>query len=414
METEKYQYKYQLIELEEAIALIKENLNYDRKKQTETVPLKKSLGRITSEDIISPISQPPFDRSPYDGYALRSDDVITAAKENPAVLKVIGEVDAGDVFSGSIKQKETVRIMTGAPIPDGADCVIRQEDTDYGEDTVQIFSTVAPRDNICRAGEDFMAGDCLIHQDTYITAVEAAILASMGYTHVTVYKKPRVGVFTTGDELSAPGIPLAEGKIYNSNLYLLWGRLTEMGVEPVHIEALPDTESQAAEILAEHAKHLDLIITTGGVSVGKKDIIHGTLLKMGAEKIFWKIRMKPGTPTIFALYNKVPMISLSGNPFGAAANLELLVRSALFEMTGNESLILDRKQAVMQDIFEKSSKVTRYIRGMYQDGKVFQPKGLQSSGVLGSMGGCNCFIEIPKGNMGLHPGDTIDVLLWNE
>lgn len=410
----KYQYRHQQINLAEALLLIREHLNYHRNEHVEKVSLKDSLFRIAAEDIYAPMNQPPFDRSPYDGYALRGEDTQHTQKAEPVYLKVIGRVDAGEVFGKMVHQNEAVRIMTGAPIPKGADCVLPQEDTDYGEDQVRIYRSVRPGKNICRTGEDFRQGDCMIRRDTYLTAVETAILASMGYSEVNVYQRPRVGVFTTGDELLDPQEALSPGKIYNSNLYLLWGRLKEMGIEPVHMQALTDDEDRAKEVLLKYSQSLDLIITTGGVSVGKKDIIHGVLSKMQADKVFWKIRMKPGSPTVFAVYHNVPIISLSGNPFGAAANLELIVRNALFLMTGDDNLILRRKKAEIQDRFHKMSMVPRYIRGICREGKVYQSQGLQSSGVLATMRDSNCLIEIPEGNTGMNPGDIVDVLLWKE
>lgn len=401
------------VSLEEALALLKQHVPYRKGAYTEEVELLEGLGRVTAVDYISPISQPPFDRSPLDGYAVRAEDIREASPEKPVMLTVIQEVTAGDYPGKQVTAGTAVRIMTGAPIPEGADCIVKQEDTDYGEAQVSIYRNQQAYDNFCFAGEDFKKGDCLIPRDTFLSSVELGILASMGFTKVQVYRKPRIGLFTTGDELVKPGNPLTPGKIYNSNLYVLWGRLKELGAEPVIADALPDSTEGVAEALGEVLPRVDIVITTGGVSVGKKDIMHEALKLLGAEKIFWKVNIKPGTPTIFALAKGIPIIALSGNPFGAVTNLELLVRPVLFEMTGNEDMFPVRKSAVMQDYFPKASHSRRFIRGMYQEGKVYQPKGLQSSGILGSMQGCNCLIDIPAGNMGLKPQDMVEVVLLN-
>lgn len=407
----KQEYGYQGVTLEKATSLLKEYLPYDKSQFVEEVFLIDALARVAAQDYISPVSQPPFDRSPLDGYALVAEDTYGASLETPVSLLVTEEVMAGDFPSREIKRGMATRIMTGAPIPVGADCIIRQEDTDYGDNTVAIYRQMEAYENYCYKGEDFKAGECLIKKDTCLTAIEIGILASMGYKKIFVYKKPRIGLFTTGDELVMPGEPLKPGKIYNSNLFVLWGRLKELGAEPVIADNLPDTEDEVAKVLSELLEQVDIIITTGGVSVGKKDIMHGALDKLNAKKIFWRVLMKPGTPTIFAVVKGVPVISLSGNPFGAITNLELLVRPVLFEMTGNEDIFPTRKTAIMQDEYAKPSMGMRFIRGMFQDGKVYQPKGLQSSGVLGSMQGCNCLIEIQPNTQGLKPGDSVEVVL---
>lgn len=405
------EYQFTGILLEEAIRLMKEHMVYRKEQHTEEVPLFGGLGRVAARDYVSPISQPPFDRSPLDGYAVRAEDIRNASKEQPVRLKVIEEIMAGDAPKKCVERGMAVRIMTGAPIPEWADCVIKQEDTDYGEEEVLIYKSVNALDNICFKGEDFQAGDCLINKGTLLSAIELGILASMGYSEISVYAKPRIGVFTTGDELMKPGVELKPGKIYNSNLHVLWGRCKELGIEPIIAECLPDTEESVAAALEQILPQVDFVITTGGVSVGKKDIMHGALDLLGAEKIFWKVLVKPGTPTIFAMAQGVPILALSGNPFGAISNLELLVRPILSEMTGNEELIPKRKKAILQNEFGKRSNVRRFVRGIYKDGAVWLPKGLHSSGVLGSMQGCNCLIDIPVECAGLMPGEEVEVML---
>lgn len=398
------------VSMEEAAALIRENLHYEKEKHTEILPLTEALGRIAAGDMEAKVSQPPFARSPLDGYALKGEDTAGAGRENPVRLRVIDEVSAGGFCKTEVLPGTAVRIMTGAPVPAGADCVIRQEDTDYGEKDAQIFKQIAPGSNVCPAGEDFRQGECLIRKNTKLGPVELGILAAMGYADVPVYKKPRIAVFTTGDELIKPGREISGGQIYNSNLYVLQARLRQLGADPVFAENLTDEPEKAAARIAEVLPRIDLIVTTGGVSVGKKDIMHRVLALLHAEKMFWRVEVKPGAPTIFAIAGNKPVIALSGNPFGALNNLELLVRPALYEMTGNPDCLLRRKKAVLTDEFKKASPGRRYIRGYEEDGNVSLTKRGHASGILSSMQGCNCVVEIPPGNRGLKPGDIVEVI----
>lgn len=399
------------ITLEEAVLILQQQVSGDNDNRacTEIVPLSEALGRITAEDCVSPINQPPFARSPLDGYALIAADTRGAGKEKPAELAVVGEVLAGDFWDGQLSRGQAVRVMTGAPIPAGADCVIRQEDTDYGMDRVAVFRELSAYENYCYAGEDFAVGDCLIAAGVRITAVELGILASMGFGAVKVRSMPKIALLATGDELVQPGEALRPGAIYNANQFLLRGRLTELGVQPFVTEHLPDREELVAQRLAELARKADLILTTGGVSVGKRDIMHGALAHAGARKIFWRIQIKPGMPVIFAQLGETPVLSLSGNPYGALAHLEVLVRPLLAHMTGCGKLCAGRETAVIGQAFGKGSGVRRLVRAKVSNGRVCLPDG-HSSGMLASMQGCNCLVDIPAGSSPLRAGDTVEII----
>ena len=404
-------YKFQSISLEEALALCLETTKGVFWPQIEKITLDKALGRITAKDYHASYLQPPFHRSAVDGYAVRSDDIMTASKQNPIQLTVIGEVNAGEVPTSRVEEKTAIRIMTGAPIPDGANGVLRQEVTDYGEVVVKVYQGLKESENICLAGEDYRAGECLVGQGEKLTFIEIGLLASMGYAEVEVYKQPRIGLFTTGDELIEPGLPLTKGKIYNANQALLYARFQELGIVPVMVKQLPDTASEVAAFLQEAARKVDIIVTTGGVSVGKRDIMHEVLIRAKAQAIFWKVRMKPGAPTIFAMLGKVPILALSGNPFGALANMELLVRPTLYQMSGAKAKVGNCKTAIMRDTFTKSSSCKRFIRGIYLEGEVSLPTGLQSSGVLRTLQGCNCLIEIDENISEIKAGELVKVVL---
>ena len=387
--------------------------------ETEEVELNKAGGRILAQDLVAEFNNPPFDRSPVDGYACKAEDLAGASSEHPVKLKVMEEIDAGQYSERVVESGQAVRIMTGAAIPKGCDCCIFQEDTDYGEETVEIYREVKQWDNYCFAGEDFKKGTTLLKKGTHIGYVEAAVLAGMGAAKVPVYRRPKVVLLTTGDEVVEPGNPLPAGKIYNSNMTMLSARMMELGIEPFYMEAVKDNPQVMAEKIKEIAEQADMIITTGGVSVGKKDIMHESIRLIDAERIFWRVNMKPGMPTLFSVYKnasggKVPVISLSGNPFGVAVTIELLIRPALEKMMQNPAIGLKEVTGVMADDFVKGIKGRRLIRAYWENGRFHLPNGLHSNGVLSSMAGCNCLIDTKtmedKESKSLKTGDKVSAV----
>ena len=387
--------------------------------ETEEVELNKAGGRILAQDMVAEFNNPPFDRSPVDGYACKAEDLAGASSEHPVKLKVMEEIDAGQYSERVVESGQAVRIMTGAAIPKGCDCCIFQEDTDYGEETVEIYREVKQWDNYCFAGEDFKKGTTLLKKGNHIGYVEAAVLAGMGAAKVPVYRRPKVVLLTTGDEVVEPGNPLPAGKIYNSNMTMLSARMMELGIEPFYMEAVKDNPQVMAEKIKEIAEQADMIITTGGVSVGKKDIMHESIRLIDAERIFWRVNMKPGMPTLFSVYEnasggKVPVISLSGNPFGVAVTIELLIRPALEKMMQNSAIGLKEVTGVMANDFVKGIKGRRFIRAYWENGRFHLPNGLHSNGVLSSMAGCNCLIDTKtmedKESKSLKTGDKVSAV----
>lgn len=378
---------------------------------TEEIPLLQASGRILARDMTAAFDNPPFDRSPIDGYACRAADTAGATETDPARLKVIREIDAGQYSTEEISKDQAVRIMTGAAIPPGCDCCIRQEDTDYGEDVVSIRRPEKSRGNYCLRGEDFKTGDVLLKKGSRLSFIEAGILAGMGQTSVPVYRQPRAAVFTTGDEVILPGQPLPPGKIYDSNQTLLASRLLDFAAKLVHVSSIPDEPPAMADALRKAAADVDVIFTTGAVSVGKKDIMHEALSLAGATRVFWRVLVKPGMPTLFSTYKDVPIISLSGNPFGVAVMVELLGRPLFSKMRQDDRLALTRVQGTMADAFPKASGGRRFVRALWKDGTFYLPDGLHSNGVLASMAGCNCLIDIPAGSPALQQGDRAEAVL---
>ncbi len=397
------------VTLEQAVALILERSAAI--EQSEEVSLLALSGRVLTDDMIAPLDNPPFDRSPIDGYACRAADVANATREKPVRLTVREEIDAGQYSDEEVLAGQAVRIMTGAAIPPGCDCCIRQESTDYGESSVEIYAGVPAWTNYCFKGEDFKKGTLLIKKDTRLSYAEASIIASMGFAKAPVYRLPRVALLTTGDEVTMPGEALQAGKIYNSNQTMLAARMLELGIRPFMIDSIKDEPEKMAAALRAATQNADLIITTGGVSVGKKDIMHEALPKMGAQRVFWRVLLKPGSPVIFSTYRGIPIISLSGNPFGAAVNFELLIRPLLSKITHGGVLPACRQSAAMADPFPKSSRGRRFIRAIYHNGSVHMPKGLHSSGALSSLQGCNCLVDIKPGTDSLQAGDEVEIIL---
>ncbi len=380
-------------------------------EETEYVTLFQARGRVLAEDMKAGFDNPPFDRSPIDGYACKAEDLTNASKEHPVQLKVLEEIDAGQYSRITVEKGQAVRIMTGAAIPRGCDCCVRQEDTDYGEDVVRIYSPVKQWQNYCYQGEDFKNGTVLLTKGTKIGFIEAGILASMGKTKILVYRRAKVAILTTGDEVIEPGKPLIPGKIYDCNQSLLAARIEEFGADLVEVTSIEDRPQAMTEAIWRIAPSVDLIVTTGAVSVGKKDIMHEALEKAEAKRIFWHIQMKPGMPTLFSVYQDTPIISLSGNPFGVAVSVDLLIRPVLQKMMQDETLKTTRKKCVLKNDFCKKIRGRRYIRAVAEGDTVTIPSGLHSNGVLSTMAGCNCLIEMQEGKSGTKAGELAEVIL---
>lgn len=397
------------IELEFALQVIEESVN--QINNTELIKIEECRERIIGEDIYAPINQPPFNRSPLDGYALRAEDTVGACKSNPIKLKVADEVFAGGNISTSVKNNEAIRIMTGAEIPEGADCVIRQENTNYSMEEVEIYSELKKYENYCFAGEDVKKGSKLISKGEKLTYIHIGLLATMGITQVLVKRKPRIGIISTGDEIVSSGKPLSKGKIYDSNRITISMRLMDFGCEIVSSKIIEDEVCQVSKEINNLIDKVDVIITTGGVSVGKKDIMHEVINKINADRLFWRVRMKPGTPAIYSIYKKTPILSLSGNPFAAIATFEIMGKELIYKLSGDEDLKQIRIKSVMEDNFLKESKGRRIVRGIYKNNKVYLPQGGHSPGMMASMLGCNCLIDIKPGTKQLLKGDEVDIIL---
>lgn len=397
------------IELEQAIELALKQVK--EIEETEEIFLYDALNYVIAEDFYAPINQPPFDRSPLDGYALFSKSTKGAKKDSPKEFFVVGECCAGDYFKGEIDENKALRIMTGAIIPNGANCVIRQEDVVEKEGKISIFRELNDFENYCFEGEDIKKGSILIEKSTVLNSTHIGILASMGVEKVKVIRKARVGLLCTGDELLNLGESLEIGKIYNSNQAILYARLLELNLQPILIKMNKDDVDEVCEKISANMSKIDCLITTGGVSVGKKDIFHQVIPKLKAKRLFWKVKMKPGTPVMVSIFKEKLIISLSGNPFAALVNFELLVRPVLFKLSQNKKIIVKKLKANLLDDFNKNSPNRRFIRAYYDLKNVYLSADNHSSGSLYSMSKCNCLIDIPKQTSKLSKGQEVDIIL---
>lgn len=400
------------LEIENAIDILKGSIS--PVDELISVPIASASGYIIGEDVTADMDQPPFPRSPLDGYAVRAADIMGASEEDPASLKVIGKIYAGQVFDGSVCPGECVRIMTGAPIPEGADTIVRQEDTDYVRngisDTVRIYKTQKAYDNYCRQGDDFHRGDVLIKKGTRVNASVIAVAAGNGCDMLKIYRPVKVAVISTGDEVIQPGNPLAPGKIYDSNLAYVTGRLFELKNINWTGMHCSDEIQEMAGMIRELAKENDLIVTTGGVSVGEKDIMHGVLDALGAKKLFWKVNLKPGAPTLAFITDNTLVICLTGNPYGVIVNFELLVRPVLEKLSHGAVRSAEKAaKALLEDSPKKANK-RRFLKGVLEPDGVRFAEGSQSSGNIAAMVSCSCLIELPAGSRG-KAGDMVQVHL---
>ncbi len=401
-----------MIELEQAEAILKEKAPC---LSIEKINLVESHERVLAEDICSKIDQPPFNRSPLDGYAFKAEDSNFADKDNPIRLKVLHELYAGSYTDKEVLKGTAIRIMTGAPIPKGANCVIRQEETTAQGEFIEIFNKLSPWENICFQGEDIKKGKLVLKKGTVLKYAEIGVLASIGVKDVSVYRKPRIGVLSTGDELISLGENLAPGKIYNSNLYCLCARLKELYCEPIVIGIAGDNTCTMHEKIKQALDKSDILITTGGVSVGKKDLVKDVMRDLGADLLFWKVAIKPGSPVFCSYLDSKLVISLSGNPAAAITTFELLVRPMLVEIMGRKELKFKKTNAVLQEDFNKKSGTRRFVRAeiFYNENSpiVNLTKTSQGNGILSSTLNSNCLIDIPANSPCLSKGQIVNVIL---
>ena len=366
-------------------------LRHVRLVAPETVPLLQALNRVTSEDHLAPRDMPPADLSAMDGFAFSS------ARLTGSRLKVTGFLPAGDTCARSVQPGEAVRIMTGAPLPPGCDTVVPIEEVETEGEWIRLVPPVAAGSHIRRQGEELRQGSVALASGTLLRPQEIGLLSAMGKSAVAVYRRPRVAILATGDELLEPGAPPPPGKIVNSNSYSLAAQVLAAGGEPVLLGIAADTEEATREKIQEGLR-ADILITTGGVSVGDRDLVRETLIRLGGEILFWKVDMKPGKPVAFALLGERPVFALPGNPVAAMVGFEMFVRPALLSMMGHHRIFRPRVTAVLAKEMHNRGSRPHLVRVQvaWEKGRYHAvPAGSQSSASLTSLTRSNGLLYLP-------------------
>ncbi|MDQ2809309.1 MAG: molybdopterin molybdotransferase MoeA [Chloroflexota bacterium] len=413
---------------------------------TEPTPLEDALGRVLAADIAADVDNPPFANSSMDGYAVRAADTIGADRAGPRPLRVIGNVAAGYVAAATVGPGEALRIMTGAPLPPGADAVIRFEDTSEGDainrgaphaanrpdprkaawraesgtSTVQLYAAVQPGDSVRPAGEDYRAGQMVLARGTVIRPFEIALLAAVGRATVLTHRRPRVVILATGDELVEPGASLGPGQIRNSNSLGLAAQVQAAGGLPIVLGIARDTVAALTACIAEGMAHApDLFVSSAGVSVGDYDMVKEVLDAEGTMH-FWQVRMKPGKPLAFGVLRGVPVLGLPGNPVSALVSMEQFGRPAILQMLGRTALARPTVSVQADTAIPNTSGRDHYIRAVVTrdaaGGYHARSTGEQGSGMLTSLTGANAMLIVAAHRTLVQAGETVPAIMldWPE
>ena len=381
---------------------------------TEQISLENTYGRILAEPIVAKHDVPPFNRSPYDGFAVRAEDTINASGGNRIPFRVIGEIGAGHVADRAINEREAYRIMTGALIPINADAVVMLEQTVEQKDAFTLRKPFVSGENISKQGEDAKEGERLIEEGAFIHPGTIALLATFGYAHVEVGKRPVAGILSTGTELLGVDEELVPGKIRNSNGPMIAAQLTRMGITYKSYGMLADDLDACTDMVKQALKETDLLITTGGVSVGDYDYLPAIYERLGAKVLFNKVAMRPGSVTTVAVLGDKLLFGLSGNPSACFTGFELFTRPAILRMMGAERPYMQRMTAVLGEDFTKPNPFTRFVRAVWEmttDGIVARPAGFNKSSAVSSIARGNCLLVLPSGTRGFTVGMGVDILL---
>ncbi|HIP95991.1 MAG TPA: molybdopterin molybdenumtransferase MoeA [Anaerolineae bacterium] len=410
-----------MLSVEEALEQV---LSYFHPLEPEQVPIIESLGRVLAEDVYSDIDIPPRANSAMDGYAVLAADTTGASPQNPKRLHIIGDLAAGYVTETEVTPGTAIRIMTGAPIPPGADAVVRFEDTERDGEWVNIFAAVPVGKNVRPAGEDVRRGELVLRQGTRIRPQEVGMLASLGRKEVLVIRRPRVAILATGDELVEVDTPLAPGKIYNSNSYSNAAQVLKYGGIPIMLGIARDQVQELTEkIRAGLAQGVDLFLVSGGVSVGDFDVVKNVLAAEG-EITFWRVRMKPGKPLAFGRIRLpsqragggegVPLLGMPGNPVSVMVSFELFARPAILTMLGITNLEKPTVEAILLDEVKRKDGRRHFLRVYVEEkgGQYYAHlTGEQGSGILSSMVKANGLAIIPEEWSHVAAGERVQVMM---
>lgn len=384
----------------------------------EQLPLVDAVGRVLAEDIVAPLQLPPWDNASMDGYALRAADLGTPSPDSPARLTVAGTIAAGGAAPAALRPGEAMRIMTGAPVPEGADSVIRVEDSDAGTDVVQLYSARDAGRNIRPRGEDIHEGDVAARSGDTLHPGVIGLLASLGTRTVSVVRRPRVAILASGDELvdvDRFDEVKAGRRIVTSNSYSLIAAVADAGGVPVSLGHVGDDPAAIRERLS--SADGDLLLTTGGVSVGEFDHTRSVLAELGAQHRFWRIRIRPGAPMGFGVYRDRPWLGLPGNPVSTLVTFELFARPAIRKMLGHRLLFRRPVPVRLAETVSINAPLTHFLRARIEhspEGMVARLTGPQGSGLLSSMARADALLVIPPDRTRIEAGDVAAALLIHE
>jgi len=385
-----------VVSLEMAMKLIEENIGI--KEKIILLPIENATNYILSQDIYAPISVPNFNKSAMDGYAVKAEETKGASMERPVTFSVIGELCAGEYGDFFPKEMDAIRIMTGACVPEGYDSVVRQEDTNYGEESVQVYISVEKYMNYCKIGEDIQHGQLIIQKNTKLNSLHIGVLASLGISEVSVMEPLKVGIICTGTELLYANQKMEPGKIYDSIGYTLVSRINMCG----HVVCFHEICSDHLEVLLDKIQNrideVDILITTGGVSVGKRDYMPEAMKKLHAKKLFQGIEIQPGTPTMLFLLKEKPILSLSGNPYAAITHFEFLYWRIVSRLLNNPTYNMKQESAILKSEYNNVVRNRRLIRAYVEGDQVWIPSIMHQSSVISNMIECNCFIDLSGPN----------------
>lgn len=387
--------------------------------QPESVKLEQALLRVLAEDICSRIDIPAFDNSAMDGYALQARDTLAATMLSPKVLEVIGDIKAGDVFPKRVTKGKAVRIMTGGVMPAGADAVIMVEYTQKIKngkglpERVKIFREVRKGENVRRKGEDVKKGELILKKGSLLRAQELGMLASLGCRKVRVYRKPKVGILVTGDELVKIDEEVELGKVRDSNSWSLRGQVLSLGAEPICLGIARDKKHLIRKKIEKgFEKGIDILLVSAGISVGDYDLVKDVLKELGLRMNFWKVAMRPGKPNAFGFIKNVPVFGLPGNPVSSMISFEQFVRPAILKMMGAKEIFRNELIAYLEEDIMKKKGFRYFMRGILKvkGGKYFvRTTGPQGSGILKSMVKANAIIVLSEERTRFRKGEQVKV-----
>lgn len=400
---------------------VKKIMEYEMQGVTEPISIEESYGRFLAEDLTATCDVPHFDRAPYDGFAIRSIDSSDASASHPVEFEVVDHIGAGMVSQKLIAANQAVRIMTGAMMPEGTDAVVMFEVAQAYEKNgipyMSIKREFKAGENVSFHGEDAKEGEVLVRKGTLINPGIQAMLATFGYNHVPVAKKPLVGLFATGTELLEVDEPLVPGKIRNSNSHMIAAQIERAGGAVQYLGKLPDVFDTCFTAVKNALDKVDILITTGGVSVGDYDFLPEIYEKLEAKVLFNKVAMRPGSVTTVAQHNGKLLFGLSGNPSACYVGFELFTRPIIRRMLCSSKPHLRIEKAILETDFPKANPFTRFVRSSayIECGKLkVTPSGLDKSNIIMSLAGANSLTILPGGTRGFTKGAEVDVLLLED